>query len=287
METKVVTGVSSSAWTTVSLLNTYVSPINVCSVQYNSGTTLVAAVVRMQNVGTTSFQIRLQNPVNVTTGARNVHCVVVEKGSWRLPDGRKIEANKYSSTVTDRKGAWQGQPQTYVNSYAAPPVVLGQVMSFNDPKWSVFWCRGSNQSSPPSATQLFTGKHVGEDLTIARVNETVGYIVIEAGHKTSGGIEIETSRGADIALGYVQGSYTYTFTTPFITTPVVAVLSQVAMDNSDGSWAVLKVNPTKTSMRVAVDEDDILDSERNHPNEQLDYAVFSAAGSIQLIRPVV
>ena len=125
MESMVVTGVG-SAWTTVSLSETYVSPIAVCTVKYDTGTLLVPAVVRMQNVGPTSFEIRLQRPISEDLSlSRDVHCVVVEEGSWKMPDGRKIEANKYVSTVTDYAWSyWVGQRQIYANSYT-DPIVLG------------------------------------------------------------------------------------------------------------------------------------------------------------------
>jgi hypothetical protein len=289
MEFMVVTGVKGldSAWTTVSLSKTYVSPIAVCTVKYNTGEALLPALVRMRNVSPTLFKIRLQNPKSDSLeGDRDVHCVVVEEGSWEMPDGRKIEATQYNSTVTDSKSSWIGEQQTYKNSYSNP-VVLGQVMSYNDPKWSVFWSRGSNRVTAPANRNLFTGKHAGEDDTATRVPETVGYIVIEAGHATSGGIEIETARGPDLPVGYVQRSETYTFITEFSTTPAVAVLSQVAMDGGDGSWAVLAEISSTTSMQVAVDEDQIGNIGRSHTTEELDYAVFSAAGSVPLIPLVV
>jgi hypothetical protein len=238
----------------------------------------------MQNVGPTSFEIRLQRPISEDLSlSRDVHCVVVEEGSWKMPDGRKIEANKYVSTVTDYAwSSWVGQRQIYANSYT-DPIVLGQVMSYNDAKWSVFWSRGANQYTAPHKNHLYTGKHVGEDSTQTRADETVGYIVIEAGHAISGGIEIEAARGADLPAGYVDGSWTYTFVAPFSTTPAVAVLSQVAMDSADGGWAVLAEIPSTTSMQVAIDEDQIFDTERQHATEEVDYVVFSAAGSVQLI----
>lgn len=214
--------------------------------------------------------------------ARDVHCVIVEEGAWKLGDGRKIEAKKYTSKVTDRKRSWKGEAQTYTNTYTAP-VVLGQVMSSNDSKWSVFWCRGAGTTSGPISTKLVTGKHVGEDWSRTRSNEVVGYIVMETGHATSDGVEIETRRGKDIAVGYVQTkNNAYSFATPFAIDPAVAIVSQVAVDESDGSWAVLTSNPTKTQLGVAVDEDMIWDKERKHTTEELDYAVFSVAGLIPL-----
>jgi hypothetical protein len=90
-------------------------------------------------------------------------------------------------------------------------------MSYNDAKWSVFGSRGSSEVTPlpPSSTLLITGKHVGEDGVLDHVNEIVGYIVIETGHARSNGIEIETKRGSNLAVLYVQGfNEKYTFLLP-------------------------------------------------------------------------
>lgn len=238
----------------------------------------------MDKVLPCSSKIRLQNPSGKSLEGRDVHCVVVEEGSWTMPDGRKIEAKTYESKLTDHKSSWVGEEQMYTNSYRNP-VVLGQVMSYNDAKWSVFWSRGSASNRAPSGSKLFTGNHVGEDGDHNRDPETVGYIVIEKGHATSNGIEIETKRGSDLAVLYVQGfgmKYTF-FSTPFSTTPAVAVLSQVAMDGTDGSWVVLAEVTSQNSMKVAVDEDHLADGDNGYTHEQLDYIVFSAAGPVPLV----
>ncbi len=52
-------------------------------------------------------------------------------------DGVNIEAQTYTSTLTDENNGWVGEAQSYGQSYATP-VVLGQVMTENDPAWSVF-----------------------------------------------------------------------------------------------------------------------------------------------------
>jgi hypothetical protein len=270
-----------NSWTIVSLSDTYVSPIAVCTVVY-AGADLIPAVVRMKDVGPQSFQIRLQNPKGDALQARDVHCVVVEQGSWKMPDGRKIEANKYVSTITDRSPSYIGEAQSCAYVCSTPFIVLGQVMSYNDPQWSVFWSRGQNQRTPPNGSNWFTGKHVGQDTSHSRIDEVVGYIVIEEGHAVSEGIEIETARGLSIVGGYIQTTAVYNFQKAFSTTPAVAVLSQVAMNGPDGSWAVSATSFSVDSMNVAVDEDRILDEERFHVRERVDYIVFSTAGPVTL-----
>jgi Metallo-peptidase family M12 len=284
LESMKITGVTSAAWKLLTFTKSYVSPIPVCTVMYNQGTSLLPAVVRIQNVGSTSLEIRLQNPSDKALSARDVHCLIMEEGAWKLPDGRKIESKKYSSTVTDRKGSYVGQAQAYQNQYSNP-VVLGQVMSYNDAKWSVFWSRSSaGQNTAPTSTSIITGKHVGEDSRTTRVAETIGFIVMETGHAKSDLIEIETGRGPDSFIGYTGKKITYKFKSTFASVPVVAVLSQAAMDDSDGSWAVLTANPTTTTVGISVDEDQRSDTERSHSTEEVNYAVFSAAGAIQLTK---
>jgi hypothetical protein len=288
MEAMVVSEVYDTSWSEVSLVEIYESPVVVCTVKYDTGIQLLPAVVRMRNVGSTSFDIRLYNPKGESfeESFRDVHCLVVEEGSWRMLDNRTIEARKYTSKVTDNKSQWDGEQQTYLNSYD-DPIVLGQVMSSNDDQWSVFWSRGSTREVAPDKDALFTGKHVGADTDTTRDYETIGYIVIEAGYAISADIGILAKRGGDTAKGYVQGSHTYSFNELFATAPEVAVLSQVAIKagDGDGSWAVLG-DITADHLAVAVDEDRIGDEERTISNsEQLDYVVFSVAGVIQLIAP--
>jgi hypothetical protein len=285
LESMVVPGVADDRWTTVSLSKTYVSPIAVCTVVYLSAG-LSPAVVRMKEVGEQSFKIRLQNPKGDALQTHDVHCVVVEQGSWVMPDGRKIEANKYDSTITDWRHDWTGEAQPCASLCSTPYIVLGQVMSNNDKRWSVFWSRGQKQNIAPNGSNLFTGKHVGEDTSHSRVDEVVGYILIEKGHKVSEGTEIETARGLGNVEAYrSKGTYTYNFNKAFSTTPAVAVLSQAAMRGGDGAWAVLGSDISASSMKVAVDEDEIADADDHHVGEQLDYIVFSAAGTVTLSRP--
>ena len=54
----------------------------------------------MDKVLPCSSKIRLQNPSGKSLEGRDVHCVVVEEGSWTMPDGRKIEAKSYESKLT-------------------------------------------------------------------------------------------------------------------------------------------------------------------------------------------
>jgi hypothetical protein len=261
---------------TVTLTNTYASAVVVCSVQYSNNTTPV--VPRVTNVGSTNFDLYLQNPSGGAVATETVSCIVVEEGTWTI-DGVNIEAQKYLSTVTDENNSWVGEVQTYGQTYTNP-VVIGQVMSDNDASWSVFWCQGTARSNPPVASALKTGKTVCEDTDTTRANETVGFIVFEAGHGTIGGVEFEALLGADSVQGVTNAPpYSYTFSTAFASTPTVAVTTMAGVDGGNGGWAyTYGASPlSATTMGLAIDEDQIADSERNHITEQVGYVVFESA----------
>ena len=282
LETVVVSNVSSTAWTTVPLSNTYSSMVVVCTPEYVNNT--IPQVVRMRNASGSSFEISLQNPSDSPLAGEEVYCLIVEEGAWELPDGRLLEAQKYVSTVTDENNSWVGEPQTYLQSYVNP-VVLGQVMTYNDTNWSVFWDKGTSLSTPPSSSTLFTGKTVAEDPNTTRADETIGFVVIEAGTGTVDGVLYEASLGSDIVAGVTNNPpYTYSFTQSFGTTPAFAVATMSAVDGANGAWAYLfGASPlSSASLNVAVDEDQVGDSERGHTTEQVAYLVFEESINITL-----
>lgn len=283
MEAIYVSHVGDTAWTTVSLGANYNSAIPVCTVQYpwEEGRKAFPAIARVQNIRATSFEVRLQSPGGDDLPERPVHCIVVEQGSWIMPDGRTIEANQYVSTKTDHSESFEGEMQLLKNTFRKP-IVIGQVLSYNDPGWSVFWSHGNDVTSGVTADAIYTGKHVGSDDKKSRINESIGYIVFESGHDAFGGIEIEAARG-DAVKSYIDGSHPYIFETKFITAPMVAVLSGAGMEGIDGCWAVLCANPTNSLMFVATDDDRNGYKSSIHPSKgRIDYVAFSITGTVSL-----
>ncbi len=271
----------SSAWQTVSLSNSYTNAVAVCTPQYAN--TSAPAVTRIRNIGSDSFELRVQNPSDSAITVISVSCMVMEEGSWTLPDGRLIEAQSYNSSRTDNRSSWVGDSQSYLNSYTNP-VVLGQVMSANDADWSSFWSRGSSRGAVPNSSTLFTGKNVAEDNDTTRANETVGFIVIQAGSGNVGGSDYRVALGADTIQGSTNGVRSYNFSSAFSSTPAFAIASQSAMDGNNGGWAYLRGAGalSSSSITLAIDEDQIRDSERAHTTEQVAYFVSENQLSIQL-----
>jgi hypothetical protein len=267
------------SWKTVYLHNYYESPVIVCTYNLPSSSD-PPAVVRIRNVQHYSFEIRIQNPGDSATPTpSDVHCIVMEEGNWTLSDGTKVEAHRVVSDETNRRGSWNSglEHLTYNWSYANP-VVLGQVMSYNDPDWSAFWCSNGTRQNPPDSSNLYVGKHVGEDTDITRNPEVLGVIVVEAGSGVVNGMSYEADLGADSIRGVDDGPpFSYSLGGDYS----VAITTQNAMDGGNGGWAVLYgSNPVSNKLNLSIDEDQIRDGERSHGTEQVAYWVFNKSGTL-------
>jgi len=140
--------------------------------------------------------------------------------------------------------------------------------------WSVFWSRGTAVTNPPSSSALYVGRHTGEDPN-GRVAETLVYVVIESGAGTIEGRKYVAALGADTVRG-MQNRPPFTYRLSGLASASAAIVSQAGMDGVDGGWAVLYGPNTvsATRLRLAIDEDWYLYSERNHTTEQVSYIVF-------------
>lgn len=261
-----------SGWQTVSLDTSYASMVVVATPRYNSGSG--PGVVRINNVRNNSFDVRVDNVGSISFSG-GVHYVAVEEGVYDT-EGYKLEAVKYSEAQTSRKGSWDIDMVGYQQSYSSP-VVVGQVMSFNDNDWSVFWASSDSRTSPPSSSQLNVGKHVGEDPDPARASETIGYLVIEATQSgVIDGLPFVAGVGSDSIRGVQDGTYQYNYNAMEYAKTVV--LSNAGMDGGDGGWAVLRgtnpLPPSGGTISLSIDEDQLYDSERNHTTEQVAYFVI-------------
>jgi uncharacterized repeat protein (TIGR01451 family) len=294
-----------SSWVTVNLDNIYSNAIPICT--YNLGTfagsagsyTNIPAVPRIRNITSSSFQLRVQGWENIAPSAGNVHCLVSDEGAFTLPDGREYEAHTVVSDKTvgqySTDGGWitanlEDVSADIQNTYTNP-VVLGQVISYNDSQASVIYvndcdARGNHPFQSGMADGICVGKHIGM-IPDVRADETIGYLVAEAGSGTVNNVDYELARGSDSVRGNTgsNAGYTYGQSNDYN----IAVLTQAAEDGGNGSWAVLYgADPLpNNSMVLAVDEEEFAgDATRGHTTEQVYYWSFAGA-DITLTKTVV
>jgi PKD repeat protein len=267
-------------WQTVTLAKTYANMVVVATPVYVSNT-VNPVVTRIRNASGNSFQIRVQRPNNSSSiGNYAVQYVVAEEGTYtEALHGIKMEAKRFTSSSTSYKNRFTREVRGYNQTYTTP-VVLGQVMTYNDADWSVFWSsRYNNSGSVPTGgyNGYNASKHVGEDSDRSRSNETLGLIVIEAGTGTLGATNYATGYTNDFVRGPGNSSIGYSFSIPVVATH--AVVSGAAMDDQNGYWPVFAGanGPTGSSIAVWADEDQISDTDRSHSTEQVAYLAFGAA----------
>ncbi|WP_199756784.1 S8 family serine peptidase [Tautonia sociabilis] len=222
-----------------------------------------------------------------------VYYLVAEEGTYTSEaDGVAMEAHKIIATEADHGGAnasFVGRRVDYEQQYRAP-VVVGQVMTANDPRPSMFWSRGASRVEAPTTTDLYVGMHVGEDPTQVRSDETLGYFVFESGAHHLGGIDViagrtgPTVRGLDDSPGFIA---------PLsgLSSASAAVVSGATMNGLDGSWAVLSgSDPVRPdSLQLAALEDRWADRERSVAGEAVSYVVLGQASGVSAFggRPAV
>lgn len=273
-----------SLWKNISYWHEFNNPVIICTYALGSSSDY-PAVVRVANVSKTSCTIKLQNPGDEHPVTANiVHVLIMEEGVHFLNDGRKVEAKRVLSDGTNHDSDWSSITAENVGYDASftNPVVLGQVMSYNDSRWSSFWCMNGDESDPPDENALYVGKHVAEDSDTARASETLGYVVIEQGsgeirENNNNLISYECGLGTDTIRGPGSDDY-YDLDDTYVTG--IATLN--AMDGTNGGWSVLYGSNPFSSNRLylANDEDMLKDSERTHTDEQDAYWVFSDEGNI-------
>jgi len=286
----------STNWQTVSLTNTYTNAIPICTynlvsfVGTNPNYAHPPAVVRIRNITSNSFDVRIQGWEDGPATTGDVHCLVTDEGIFKLPNGTIYEAHTVLSDKTSGQYSTDGKwiqsiledvsasiTHTYTNH-----VVLGQVISYNDNRASVFHTTDcdARQNEPfmaGHADGICVGKHIGM-IPGSRNSETIGYLVAEAGGGILNNIGFELARGADSVAGNSAANtgYPYALSGDYN----IGITSQVGEDGGNGSWSVLygaDPLPPNTIMNAVDEEIYAGDTTRNHTREYVDYWVFGTA----------
>ena len=273
----VIVNAVGGAWKTVPLSNTYTDPVIACtynlpSISHNE------AAVRVQKVGS-SFQIKAQRPETGTdVTASDVYCTISESGSYTYPV--KYEAHTISSDATNYGSNWDSSQMEDVS--AAPyklqsytqPVVIGQVMSYNNEVSSTFWTNScGNRNTNPTNTGICVGKHTGMVTPNHPNPETLGYFIAEQAEYSMANAYIKIALGADSVAG-TNGSAPYSYSLP--RSYSYATATQSGEDGGNGSWAVFYgTSPISSVLQLAVEEETVTgDATRRHTNEQIGYWVM-------------
>ena len=267
------------AWKTVNLSNTYSDAIIVCTnvLLTNANN---EAVVRIRNISSNDFQIKIQRPNDSDPGyVTDVYCIISDEGNYSIPfnyEAHKVVSNNTNGLTSpnDWSEARAENVSTSIMQTYTRPVVLGQVMSYVDNRFSVFWSfdcdnRGNRPFQSGMSDGICIGKHVGQ-IAQTRNNETLGYIVAEAGIYELGDFSIAVNYGGNSIRGIGNNPpYTYILDKTY----THGVVTKLAENGGQGGWAVLYgTSPIGTTLDMGIDEETVQgDTGRGHIAEEVAY----------------
>jgi hypothetical protein len=262
-----------NTFSTVNLSQSYTSPVVIPFYYENANSESIS--VRLDNISSSSFDIKLQSPSGATLSSDTVHYIVIEEGAHTMPDGTLIEAHTLSTNQVGRKSNWNGVSQTYTNTYTADPLVLHAVQTNNDTSWiASYISRDGSRTNTPN-TSGFEIAMNGSEAVSSHGTETLGWIAIETGQGTIGTTSFESEITTDSITGHSNGCSTVNFTNSYSSSPL-AIASQLKMDGNDGGWAV-GCSLSSSTFGMHNEEDQVGDSERSHTAEIFGYMAFSEA----------
>jgi len=252
----------SSTWTTVNLRNNYTTPIIVARpASYNEPN---STVTRIRNVGTNSFEIRLQEAPDLdgVHGNETVYYIVVEKGVHYFADGTKIEAGDVVTIQEEPNGGFQSV--SFSTSFT-DPIVISQVMSYNNA--SFVKTRERNVGS--SGFEVTLEEFESEQTPGSHGSEKIGWIAFERAKGTNRASKYEFNKTSN---SVTDSFYTVSFSQTFSKSPVFIATMQTYNDNDPANLRYQSL--TSSSVQVKVEEDTTSDSETGHAAEVVGFIAF-------------
>lgn len=213
---------------TISFAQTYTNPVVVALSSQgtpagNTGIDPDVAAVRIFNVTTGSFQVRLDIPPSGSPAANpeTVNYLVIESGEYELANGLRLKAGTQSVGVGDTAINFGG-----TIGFGATPVALTQVMSDNDSAYIKVRHRAGINTS---GVTVFLEE--AEAAAAHGSNESVGYIAIEPGQGTINGVAYEVGNTPN---SVTQVPFNLNFANTYASLPLF-VADMQTIDGADAS----------------------------------------------------
>jgi len=250
-----------SEWHTVTLEKSYQNPVVVMQPASADGPHPVH--VRLRNVQGGSFEFQLEEWSYLDGGhtSETISYTVMEAGQHTLPDGSIVEAGTVQS---DEEFANVG----FAQSFSTKPVVLSQSQTTNGPQPIVTRQQGISAGG-------FDVRVQEEEALGTHNTERVGYIAIEPGAGTFGGIDFEAGTTGDVVTHDWQK---VSFAENYGGSP--ALLAGMQTFDGPNAAGLRYQNLGGTSADVHVEEEQSANDETTHTNEVVGYLVITDEGLI-------
>ncbi len=251
---------------TVTLQRSYDNPVVIAFVATENGGQPVN--VRVSDIGDNRLTLQLQEP-NYLDGRHlneTVNYMVVEAGTWVLPDGTVFEAGTLESDQHSSRGFEQ---VLFDAEFDSTPVILSQVQSFNGSDFVTTRQKASDTDGFKLKLQKEEALD-GGDYAV----EALGYIAIEAGGGRAGNVGWQAGSISDVTdLNATAGLG------ESIAGGANVIAGVSSYEGGNTAWARGN-GSTDASFDVSVEEEASADTETRHIEETISYFVFDQVGTI-------
>jgi len=267
---------------TVSFRRTYTNPVVIAQPPTIAGGQ--AAIARIDSVSPSNFKLRIQEPSNLDGShvVETVNYVVIEAGSWRLPDGTRLEVGKLNTGATVGQGVANTWAQvTFANTLGSSPVVLSQVQSSSDSSFV------KTRQVNASATGFQVAMEQEDSDTVAHGAETLGWVAMDPGQGTWSGHPYRAANTGNSVTHNTNPWFAIAFNLTEICNqtpsprglgPLPRFLASIATyDGSDGS-TLRQQNLSATGVEIKVEEDTTVTPGINHTTEVVSYLALGEDG---------
>jgi hypothetical protein len=228
------------------------------SLSYNG---VQPAILRIQNVDNTGFDIRIQEweYLDGTHKFETVGYIIMERGSYTLGDGTRVEAGIFTANNTTSL-----KTVNFKNSFNQTPVVIAAVVSYKE--IDAVFCR-----TKANGTNGFEVRLQEQELNPkSHLTEKVAYIAWEPSSGIVNNVEFEINIKSGINSRIQEILFNQTFTN----SPVFISDMQTG-NETDPANVRWKKNKDAQGVHVKISEEKSLDNETFHTAETLGFMVFS------------
>lgn len=245
-------------WVKVLFDTTFSQPIVVAGPPTVTGSDPV--LVRLRNIDQRGFEVRLQewDYLDGNHANETFSYIVMEKGTFTLNNGARVEAGSFSGSSSFAKINLQ-------QAYNFTPVILSQVITENDRAAVTGRIANVNQSSFSYMLQE------QEKNSTSHSTETIGYIAWEPGKGEMDNMVFEAGTTSD----NINANWNdITFATAFPDQPLFIADMQIT-DGSDTA-ALRMQNLSRTKTQLKIEEEQSSDTEIGHTSEIVGYLAIGS-----------
>ncbi|NCC23329.1 MAG: tandem-95 repeat protein, partial [Alphaproteobacteria bacterium] len=243
---------------TVDLVHNFDDPLVFLTMTSFNGNQI--AVPRVTDVTSDSFTFYAQE-ADYLDGSHAVETfsyIVVERGSWTLSDGTRIEAGEVSSDRLTSDG-WENI--AFSDAFDETPSLFSQIQSENDAAYALTRQRNADtegfQLSMQEEEAALYSDHGLED---------IAWLAIETGAGSDDGFDFVAGRSSDT---FVHNWDVLDFGHALDVTP--QLLASISTTDGGDPSALRLRNLDTDSVDALVQEDQSKDSETSHTTERIDY----------------